>query len=586
MNAPLTLPHGLTNAALNGEDLLRLLAARPHGQPFSNQSEIAKATGRAPKNIGRDLGQLETAGLIKAPGVDYGEWSSSALTDAGWDALTALDRAGGQGGEGLIHVAPALLDDNPLNPRKTYDPDKLETLADTIEAAGRVIVPLEVSPPYMDGRRFVWAGHRRKRGALIVDARFAARGEPLPPGLAQGVPCVERAATEAESLFVAVVENQARENLAPWEEAKALAALAEATGWSGRELARRTGRAPRLDQGDETGVRDTQEKIKVARTAPADLVQAHEAGAITWEQLRGALRTGRLTEAETAPDGGEEGDDDKRPRNVGLSIPSAPMSGQQTAPTEPEAEPALTLDPQQRLTLLEILHAARLSPDRLLVGDDDDAVAYAPTGKYWLDLVASTLQTLRLIDFKHHGRPYVRVTPAGWRWLEGEYGAEIHSADADTARHALIKALAQAHAVFSDTAWEGPGYTTDWLNPPPPEPDAADMAAAIVTEPDTVDVEDAVAAQLLQDAVAMALQAEPGSTTVRNILARSGVAGPFVVSARLAPDTAGIVFDAAGEAVCVADVDNQLPDDTARARSIVIAAALNRFCGYQTTKAQ
>lgn len=583
MSAPLTLAHGLSNAALNGEDLLRALAARPTGSPFASQTEIAKATGRAPKNIGRDLSQLEAAKLIQAPGPDYGEWSAAALTDAGWDALSALDRAAGvSDGGGLIFWSPSLLDDNPLNPRKTYDPNSLGTLADTVEADGQIIEPLSVSPVRANGRRVVWAGHRRKRAALIVEARFAARGEALPPGLVNGVPCVERDATPAESLFIAVVENGARENLPPWEDAQALAALAAETGWSGRELARRTGRAPKLDQGDEEGVRDVQEKIKVVKTAPAELVEAHEAGAITWEQLRGAMRNGGLpTPAPIAhkPDGATSSED--------------PVFGRATdEPTpEPESapEPTIELDAVQRLTLLEILHAVRHAPDRLVVGDGGEGVAYAPTGKYWLDLVASTLQTLRLIDFKHHGRPYVRATPAGHRWLQDAYGLDIHSADPETAFHAMVKALAETYAVFNDAAWalaqahavfnenptERAAYSTDWLNlPAQADPAALPTHSATTDDSAQVDVEDAVAAQLLTDARALVDLDDPGSTSVRNILARAGLCGPFTAS----DGDPGVVLDGDGATTLVTDVDNQLTDDVAKARALLMAAALNRFC--------
>lgn len=582
MTAPLTLAHGLSNAALNGEDLLRALAARPMGSPFASQTEIAKATDRAPKNIGRDLAQLEAAKLIQAPGPDYGEWSAAALTDAGWDALSALERAAGVSeGGGLIFCSPGLLDDNPLNPRKTYDPNSLGTLADTIEADGQIIEPLSVSPIRANGRRVVWAGHRRKRAALIVEARFAARGEALPPGLVNGVPCVERDATPAESLFIAVVENSQRENLPPWEDAQALAALASETGWSGRELARRTGRAPKLDQGDEEGVRDVQEKIKVVKTAPADLVEAHESGAITWEQLRGAMRNGGLpTPAPTVPQADEA-----------LPLSEDQVFGPATGEPEPESEPTpeltIELDAVQRLTLLEILHAVRHAPDRLVVGDEGEGVAYAPTGKYWLDLVASTLQTLRLIDFKHHGRPYVRATPAGHRWLEDAYGADIHSADAETAFHALVKALAETYAVFNDAAWslaqahavfnesvQRPPYTTDWLNPPAQSEPASQPPPVATDDAAQVDVEDAVAAQLLTDARALVDLDDPGSTSVRNILARAGLCGPFTAS----DGDPGVVLDGDGATTLVTDVDNHLTDDVAKARAVVMAAALNRFC--------
>lgn len=579
MTAPLTLAHGLSNAALNGEDLLRALGDRPSGDPFANQTDLAKATGRAPKNIGRDLAQLAGADLIHAAPK---ELSLDALTADGMAAIDALNRAAGQGGGGLIIWSPGLLDDNPLNPRKTYDPDSLETLADTVEADGQIIEPLSVSPVRPNGRRVIWAGHRRKRAALIVEARFAARGEALPPGLVNGVPCVEREATEAESLFIAVVENGARENLAPWEDAQALALLAEKTGWSGRELARKTGRWKPKFEGDEAGVRDVQEKIKVVKTAPAELVEAHEAGAITWEQLRGAMRNGGLpTPAPTVPQADE---------SLPLSEDQVfgPATGGPEPEPEPTPEPTIGLDAVQRLTLLEILHAVRHAPDRLVVGDEGDGVAYAPTGKYWLDLVASTLQTLRLIDFKHHGRPYVRATPAGHRWLEDAYGADIHSADAETAFHALVKALAETYAVFNDAAWslaqahavfnesvQRPPYTTDWLNPPAQsEPAPQPTPPGATDDASQVDVEDAVAAQLLTDARALVDLDDPGSTSVRNILARAGLCGPFTAS----DGDPGVVLDGDGATTLVTDVDNQLTDDVAKARALLMAAALNRFC--------
>ncbi|WP_438852739.1 ParB/RepB/Spo0J family partition protein [Brevundimonas nasdae] len=571
MNVPLTLPHGLSNAALNGEDLLRVLSDRPMGSPFASQTEIAKATNRAPKNIGRDLSQLEAAKLIRAPGVDHGEWSAAALTDAGWDALSALDRAAGMAdGGGLIFWSPGLLDDNPLNPRKTYDADSLATLADTIEADGQIIEPLSVSPVRANGRRVVWAGHRRKRAALIVEARFAARGEALPPGLVRGVPCVERDATPAESLFIAVVENSQRENLPPWEDAQALAALASETGWSGRELARRTGRAPKLDQGDEEGVRDVQEKIKVVKTAPPELVEAHEAGAITWEQLRSATRNGRLpTQTPTAskPEGAAPAEDQVFGHATGEPAPDP----------EPAPEPTLELDFVQRLTLLEILKAGLTSSDRLVVGEGPDQVVYVPTGKYWLDLVASTLQTLRLISFKHQGQPYVALTPAGFRWIKESFGLSAWEGERHLFMSDLIRALAETYAnVTGDaTAWQGPGYVTDWLNPPDqPEPAAQPIPAATMDDAAQVDVEDAVAAQLLTDARALVDIDEPGSTSVRNILARAGLCGPFTAS----DADPGVVVDGDGATTLVTDVDNQLTDDVAKARALVMAAALNRFC--------
>ncbi len=564
MTSLATPDHGLTAAALAGEAILRALAARDQFEPFASQAEVAQATGRAPKNIGREIGQLQTARLVEdAPS----NWSRVAVTDAGHAAIAALDKAAGQGvpaeGGGLIFVAPALLDDNPLNPRKVYDADKLEGLADTIEEDERVIEPLNVSPVQPSGRRFVWAGHRRKRAALIVEARFATRGQDLPPGLARGVPCIEREATPAEALFIAVVENGQRENLTPWEDAQGIAALAEATGWSGRELARKTGRAPRLDQGDEEGVRDVQEKIKVVKTAPSDLIEAHEAGLITWEQFRGALRNGKLPTADASmfpSTAGEPRTDDPAPSAT------PPQTGGELAEPQP-----VDLPPRARLVLLEICHAARFHPERLVVAGDDGETAYAPTGKYWLDLTASSLQTLRFIDFKHHGRPFVRVTPAGLQWMVETLPQEPIETGLETARNAVGQA-----------GWPGPGYVTDWLNPPPPT--AAETAPQqTADDAQTDDVEDAVAAQLHVDAARFVGAAPEGGSGAAwsDLLTRSGTDGPFTTDRT----QMGCVIDSQGETVCVVDVDNVLLDDTAHARAVLIAAALNRVCDHAPIEA-
>ena len=568
-SAALRSDHGLSPAALSGEAILRALAARDQFEPFASQTEIAQVTGRAPKNIGRDLAQLQAAGLLLS-GPSFVNWSHLAVSDDGHAAIAALDKAAGQGtapdGDALVYVAPAQLDDNPLNPRKVYDQTKLEGMADTFEADRRYPdAPLTVSPVQANGRRFIFAGHRRKRAALITEARFAARAETLPHGLERGLPCIERDASPAEALFIAVVENIQRENLTPWEEAQGYAALAEATGWSAREVARRTGRAPKLDQGDEEGVRDVQEKIKVAKTAPRDLIDAHEAGLLTWEQFRGALRTGRMPAPDAPmfpPEAGELRTDAADPAED--DTPSAPAP---QPPVEPEST---ALDRRQRLVMLEICHAARFHPDRLVVDAEDDAVAWAPTGKYWLDMTASSLQTLRFIDFKHHGRPYVRVTTAGLEWMVANDVGE------------LFAALEQARNECGQAAWPGPGYVTDWLNPAPP----ADAPATPATAPagdETASIEDAVAATLLEDAWAFADQTAMGKGTPTDpeawaaLLGRTGIAGPYVVQ-RSDP---GLVFDAAGEVAIVVDVDNTLPNDMATARAALIAAALNRVCGHQ-----
>ena len=116
---------------------------------------------------------------------------------------------------------------SPGQPRKRFDPEKLEQLAASIAAAG-VIQPLVVHP-LADGRFGLIAGERRWRAA-----RQAGLDE---------VPIVVRNEDEGARLQTALIENMAREDLNPVEEARACADLVEELGVSKEEVARRLGRS-------------------------------------------------------------------------------------------------------------------------------------------------------------------------------------------------------------------------------------------------------------------------------------------------------------------------------------------------------
>ncbi len=116
---------------------------------------------------------------------------------------------------------------NPDQPRKSFDPEKLEQLAASLAAAG-VIQPLVVHE-LADGRYGLIAGERRWRAAQQA-------------GL-ESVPIVIRDEDEGRRLQTALIENMAREDLNPVEEARACAALVEELSVSKEEVARRLGRS-------------------------------------------------------------------------------------------------------------------------------------------------------------------------------------------------------------------------------------------------------------------------------------------------------------------------------------------------------
>jgi ParB family chromosome partitioning protein len=135
--------------------------------------------------------------------------------------LTVTDQAE------LRDVPVGLIRSNPNQPRTRFDPASIKSLAASLADAG-VVQPLIVRP-LADGRYELIAGERRWRAAREA-------------GL-QTVPAIVREESEAERLQTALIENMAREDLDPVDEARACAALVEDLGLTREELARRLGRS-------------------------------------------------------------------------------------------------------------------------------------------------------------------------------------------------------------------------------------------------------------------------------------------------------------------------------------------------------
>lgn len=103
--------------------------------------------------------------------------------------------------------------ESPLNPRRTFDPKKIEELAQSIRSHG-ILTPLLMRRVSRNGKGLgyeIAAGHRRFRAAQAA-------------GL-QAVPAVVRDMEDAEFLEVLTIENLQREDLHPLEEAAGYQAL-------------------------------------------------------------------------------------------------------------------------------------------------------------------------------------------------------------------------------------------------------------------------------------------------------------------------------------------------------------------------
>jgi ParB family chromosome partitioning protein len=140
--------------------------------------------------------------------------------------LAAILPETGPGEPDYREVPTNLIRPNPNQPRRRIEPASISALAESIAEAG-VIQPLIVRP-LPDGRYELIAGERRWRAAR--EAGLAA------------VPALIRDEDEAQRMQTALIENVAREDLNPVDEARACAALVEDLGLSKEELARRLGR--------------------------------------------------------------------------------------------------------------------------------------------------------------------------------------------------------------------------------------------------------------------------------------------------------------------------------------------------------
>ena len=144
----------------------------------------------------------------------------------GLNAILAISPPGHDADE-LRDVPVELIRPNPSQPRRSFDPEALQALADSLGERG-VLQPVLVRP-IAGGTFELVAGERRWRAAQLA-------------GL-ERVPALVREREDAETLEVALVENMAREDLNPIEEARAVAALVEELGLTREAVGKRVGRS-------------------------------------------------------------------------------------------------------------------------------------------------------------------------------------------------------------------------------------------------------------------------------------------------------------------------------------------------------
>jgi len=131
------------------------------------------------------------------------------------------------GEEQLRELAVESISANPNQPRRSFDQRSLEALAGSLSERG-VLQPVLVRPRAGGGFELV-AGERRWRAAKLAGLRT--------------LPAIVREREDADALEAALIENMAREDLNPIDEARACAALVEELGLTREDVGRRVGRS-------------------------------------------------------------------------------------------------------------------------------------------------------------------------------------------------------------------------------------------------------------------------------------------------------------------------------------------------------
>lgn len=131
-------------------------------------------------------------------------------------------------GPPLVNLDPRTVAPNPEQPRRSFDPEALQALGDSIRLHG-LLHPIVVQRD-ADAYRLV-AGERRLRAAQLAGVST--------------IPAIVRPAAESNrhSLEMALTENLVRTDLNPMEEAAAYARLADAFGLTHEAIALRLGRS-------------------------------------------------------------------------------------------------------------------------------------------------------------------------------------------------------------------------------------------------------------------------------------------------------------------------------------------------------
>lgn len=189
--------------------------------------------------------------------------SESRRLGRGLEALLGpISREQAEASGTLRELPVTAVEPNPYQPRRDFEPQALQELADSIAASGLLQPVIVRSRP--GGRYELIAGERRWRAVQRL-------------GWAK-VPAVVKEVDDQALLTLALIENLQRDELSPLDEARGYERLIREFGLAQAEVARLVGR-------DRVTVANTLRLLKL----PADVQAMVEAGALTEGHARALL---------------------------------------------------------------------------------------------------------------------------------------------------------------------------------------------------------------------------------------------------------------------------------------------------------
>jgi ParB family transcriptional regulator, chromosome partitioning protein len=209
----------------------------------------------------------------------------------------------------LLHLPVESIHPNPRQPRRRFEPEAAAGLAASIRLQG-VLQPIVVRRRAQGGFELI-AGERRWR---------AAQSAGIPT-----LPALVRDADDSDSLLLGLVENVAREQLSPVEEARAYASLVDEFELSLGDVAERVGRS-KSAVSNRLRLLELPEEV-LWMLARGDLTEGHARAVLALPDDEARRRLGRRIVKEgltvrSAERAAREGGAKRRPRRSGLFDPA------------------------------------------------------------------------------------------------------------------------------------------------------------------------------------------------------------------------------------------------------------------------